>query len=48
MMRVAAGAHLMTIWLFEPAKRADDRADYCLDYRRGPRGFVRNNIQNSL
>ena len=26
--RVAAGAHLPTPWLFEPAKRPDDRADY--------------------
>ena len=31
MKRVAAGAHLQTPWLFEPAKRPDDRADYCLD-----------------
>ena len=29
MKRVAAGAHLPTPWLFEPAKRPD-RADYCL------------------
>ena len=29
--RVAAGAHLLNPWLFEPAKRPDDRADYCLD-----------------
>ena len=29
--RVAAGAHLPTPWLFEPAKCPDDRADYCLD-----------------
>ena len=29
--RVAAGAHLPTPWLFEPTKRPDDRADYCLD-----------------
>ena len=29
MKRVAAGAHLPTPWLFEPAKRPDDRADYC-------------------
>ena len=28
--RIAAGAHLPTPWLFEPAKRPDDRADYCL------------------
>ena len=31
MKRVAAGAHLPTPWLSEPAKRPDDRADYCLD-----------------
>ena len=31
MKRVAAGAHLPTPWLFEPAERPDDRADYCLD-----------------
>ena len=31
MKRVVAGAHLTTPWLFEPAKRPDDRADYCLD-----------------
>ena len=31
MKRVAAGAHLPTAWLFEPAKRPDARADYCLD-----------------
>ena len=31
MKRVAAGAHLPTPWLFEPAKSSDDRADYCLD-----------------
>ena len=30
MKRVAAGAHLPKPWLFEPAKRPDDRADYCL------------------
>ena len=29
MKRVAAGAHLPTPWFFEPAKRPDDRADYC-------------------
>ena len=27
MKRVTAGAHLPTPWLFEPAKRPDDRAD---------------------
>ena len=27
MKRAAAGAHLPTPWLFEPAKRQDDRAD---------------------
>ena len=31
MKRVAAGAHLPTPWLFEPAKHTDDRANYCLD-----------------
>ena len=31
MKRVAAGVHHPTPWLFEPAKRPDDRADYCLD-----------------
>ena len=34
MKRVAAGAHLPTLWLFEPGKRPDDRADYCLGTRR--------------
>ena len=29
--RVAAGAHLPTPRLSEPAKRPDDRTDYCLD-----------------
>ena len=31
--RVAAGAHLPTPRLFEPAKRPDDRADYCLQWK---------------
>ena len=31
MKRVAAGAYLPTPWLFEPAKRPDDRAYECLD-----------------
>ena len=31
MKRVAAGAHLPRPLLFEPAKRPDDKADYCLD-----------------
>ena len=31
MKRVAAYAHLPAPWLLEPAKRPDDRADYCLD-----------------
>ena len=31
MKRVAAGAHLPTPWLFEPAKCLDNTADYCLD-----------------
>ena len=30
MKRVAAGAHLSTLWLFEPAICPDDRTDYCL------------------
>ena len=34
MKRVAAGAHLPTPWVFEPAKHPDDRADYCLGTRR--------------
>ena len=28
---VAAGAHLPNPWVFELAKRPDDRADYCLN-----------------
>ena len=32
MKRVAASDHLPTTWLFDPAKRPDDRADYCLDW----------------
>ena len=28
MKRVAAGAHLPTPWLFAPAKRPDDRAEF--------------------
>ena len=31
MKRVAAGAHLPTPWIFEPAKHPDDRADNCLN-----------------
>ena len=31
MKRVAAGTHRPTSWLCEPAKRPNDRADYCLD-----------------
>ena len=31
MMRVTAGAHLPIPWLFEPAKRPNDTAEYCLD-----------------
>ena len=31
MKRVFAGAHFPTSWVFEPAKRLDDRVDYCLD-----------------
>ena len=30
MKRVAAGVHLSIPWLFEPAKRPDDRVDYFL------------------
>ena len=30
MERVAVPLHVATLWLFEPAKRPDDRADYCL------------------
>ena len=29
--RVAAGAHVPTPRFFEPAKRPDDRADFCMD-----------------
>ena len=31
MKREASSAHFPTPWLFEPPKRPDDRADYCLD-----------------
>ena len=34
MKRVAAGAHLTTPLIFEPAKRLHDRDDYCLGTRR--------------
>ena len=30
MKRVAAAVHFPSPWLFEPAKRPDDRADNCL------------------
>ena len=30
MKRVAADAPLQTPWLFEPAKRQEDKTDYCL------------------
>ena len=43
MKRVAAGAHLPTPRLFEPAKKADDRADYCLDHS-APGIFVINDV----
>ena len=37
MERVAAGAHLPTPWLFEPAKRPDDKTNYCLNsFSLGP------------
>ena len=39
MKRVATGAHLTTPWLFGPAKRPDDRADYCL-------GNVKHTLKN--
>ena len=29
-----AGAHLQTPWIFEAAKRLDDRVDYCLNAGR--------------
>ena len=32
--REAAGAHLPTSWLFEPAKCPDDGGDYCVGIRR--------------
>ena len=32
MEREAAGAHLLITGLFEPAKRPDDRSDYCLGF----------------
>ena len=35
MKRVAASAHLPAPRLFEPAKRPDDRADYCLEKTTG-------------
>ena len=41
MKRVAAGVHLPTAWLLEPAKRTDDRADYCLECRLLPSANTR-------
>ena len=38
MKRVAAGVHFPTRWLFEPGKRPDDRADYCLNLKGASRG----------
>ena len=35
MRRVAAGAHLPILQVFEPVKRPDDRADYCLCFFPG-------------
>ena len=35
MTRVAAGVHLPTLWLFEPAKYPVDRTDYCLGLPMG-------------
>ena len=40
MKRVAAGAHLPTLWLFVPAKRSDDRTDYCLAIQMGAANSV--------
>ena len=40
MKRVAADAHLPTPGLFEPAKRPDYRADYCLDCSSLPKHQV--------
>ena len=33
MKRVSARTHLPTPWIFEPCKRPDNRADYCLGNR---------------
>ena len=46
---VAAGAHLPTPWLFEPAKRPDDRADYRRDCSILPKfpGFFLQNRQSN-
>ena len=46
MKRVAAGAHLPTSWLFEPAKLPDDRTDDCLDSR--PTTSLCGSVQNSI
>ena len=43
MKRVAAGAHRPTLWLFEPTKRSDDRAD-CLRKRVGIFSVFRDEI----
>ena len=45
MKRVAAGDHL-TPWLLEPAKRPEDRADYCLKtmYYTTKKTFIKKNI----
>ena len=37
MKRVAAGAHLLAPWLFEPVKCPEDRSDYCQDCSFLPR-----------
>ena len=39
--RIAAGAHLPTPWLFEPAKHPDDRADYCVTAVSSPSASTR-------
>ena len=41
MKRVAAGAHLPTLRLFEPAEHPNDRADYCLDCSFRPSASTR-------
>ena len=47
MKRVASGAYPLTHWPFEPAKRTDDRADYCL-YNCYWRKYDHINVLSSL